>query len=122
MRAALALVAVLVLLAGCRDYIVDLPPPQATPTSETRSLYVKGPRAELASGAVAELRGEPVTEVARYRWRFSGTGSLVTTTGTEGRVIDVRGGRVGTVVAALSGLDASGEQIAYGEVTFEVVR
>ena len=124
MRAALPIVALLVLLAGCRDYIVDTPPVpvQPTPPEGTRALYVKGPRTALVAGADAELRGEPAAGVDRYRWRFSGDGSLVATQGTEGRVIVVRGGRVGTVVVGLQGLDAAGEQVAYGEITFAVVR
>ena len=115
----LALGAVL-LLAGCRDALVDVTPaqpdPDPAPSFEYRRMYIKGP-ALLAVGGTAELRGEPVTEAARFRWGADGTGAFTTDAPRSARIFTIRATEPGTVTFWFQAYDARDRLVAANEKT-----
>ena len=112
MRVLVLSAAALVLLTGCREYVVDQAPPVQPLGDETRSAYIKGP-SELALGQAVQFKAERF-ENARYDWRLRGPVTLESlddgTRYHRGRAAE-RGASVVEVLV----FGADGEFIARGE-------
>ena len=72
--ASLCLLATVLSLTGCRDYVVNPIEPVVEPAADVRRAYIKGP-GELPVGTEAEYKAELFQNV-RYDWRLSGPVTL----------------------------------------------
>ena len=72
--ASLCLLATVLALTGCRDYVVNPIEPVAEPAADVRRAYIKGP-GELPVGTEAEYKAELFQNV-RYDWRLRGPVTL----------------------------------------------
>lgn len=112
----LASVAALLLIAGCRDVLVDpaAPIPQAPPTNgDLPSIYLKGP-ASLPVSAQGNYRAEFVPGVDHYEWRAIGAGAVAIgfPYGGDTRLPVVTGQAAGAVDLIAEAYDSDGSLMA----------
>ncbi|MFN3597219.1 MAG: hypothetical protein ACK41D_08105 [Rubricoccaceae bacterium] len=110
---AAAVLGAAVLGAGCRDALLDPPPPSLPAQDDVPSMYLKGPD-EMRLHTEATLRGEPVSGAASFLWTASGTGQVQARSSTAARVFTVLATERGTVHFAITAFDAEGRVLARG--------
>ena len=120
----LASAAALLLLAGCRDVLVDpaSPIPQAPPANDgVASIYLKGPFS-LRVTVQGNYRAEFVPGVHHYEWRAVGDGAVDIgfPYGGDTRLPVVTGRAVGSVDLIAEAYDSDGRLMASAAKTVAI--
>ncbi len=117
-------VAALLLVAGCRDVLVDpaAPIPQAPPaTGDVPSIYLKGPTS-LRVSVQGNYRAELVPGVDHYEWHAIGDGAVQISFPYAGdtRLPVVTGQAVGSVDLIAEAYDSAGVLMATAAKTVAI--
>ncbi len=115
------------LFVGCRDTISGLQDPlvdpEAPPTAEVGSIYIKGP-ANLQEGSSDRYRAELTEGVADYIWTVYGQGAVtLSPTGDlpQNRLIEMVTRQSGEIILIARAYNREGVLLGYGRKLIEII-